>query len=162
MTSFQWLKYYNPKKSACKVFLLKNIKFINGYSSYAGAVYYSGQNINILNCTFENNVAYNNPGGAIYTYSNGVNNFINCTFIGNKMTKSGQYGGAVYISGDDCEFLGNQISDNYAYDMGGAIAIEGWEELDWELGIKEYNSSGDVVNIVKCYDDDGTNILSVS
>ncbi|MBQ2653992.1 MAG: right-handed parallel beta-helix repeat-containing protein, partial [Methanobrevibacter sp.] len=103
---------------------LKNINFVNGYASHGGAIYNNGgSGFELINCTFENNVAYNNPGGAIYTYSNGVNNFINCTFIGNKMTKSGQYGGAIYIyeySGRN-NFIGCTFINNSAY-YGGAIA----------------------------------------
>ena len=103
---------------------LKNINFVDGYATHGGAIYNNGgSGFKLINCTFENNVAYNNPGGAIYTYSNGVNDFINCTFIGNKMTKANQYGGAVYIyevSGQN-NFIGCAFINNTAH-YGGAIA----------------------------------------
>lgn len=103
---------------------LKNINFVDGYATHGGAIYNNGgSGFKLINCTFENNVAYNNPGGAIYTYSNGVNDFINCTFIGNKMAKANQYGGAVYIyevSGQN-NFIGCAFINNTA-NYGGAIA----------------------------------------
>ena len=103
---------------------LKNINFVDGYATHGGAIYNNGgSGFKLINCTFENNVAYNNPGGAIYTYSNGVNDFINCTFIGNKMTKANQFGGAVYIyevSGQN-NFIGCAFINNTAH-YGGAIA----------------------------------------
>ena len=103
---------------------LKNINFVDGYATHGGAIYNNGgSGFKLINCTFENNVAYNNPGGAIYTYSNGENDFINCTFIANKMTKANQYGGAVYIyenSGRN-NFIGCAFINNSAY-YAGAIA----------------------------------------
>ena len=105
---------------------LKNINFVNGYASHGGAIYNNvGSGFKLINCTFENNVAYNNPGAAVYTYSNGVNDFINCTFIGNKITASSQKnGGAIYVyeySGKN-NFIGCTFINNTATGYGGAIA----------------------------------------
>ena len=106
---------------------LKNMKIVNGKSSYAGAVYVYGDVLYIDNCTFINNTAPGSyGGGAFYAahdyymaitnskfinnsayrggalvlaeyYSGGRTDVVNTVFIGNKAT--GTYGGAIYSSG---------------------------------------------------------------
>ena len=64
---------------------LKNIIFTNARASYGGAIYWAPNNGdgNIINCTFINNVATGQYGGAaIYEYA-GISNIINSTFINN-------------------------------------------------------------------------------
>lgn len=53
--------------ASCSV-VLKNIRFINGYSKDSGGAILAGKNSNIIidNCTFESNKVYNSNGGAIY------------------------------------------------------------------------------------------------
>ncbi len=109
---------------------LKNIKFINGYSNYAGAVYYSGQNINILNCTFENNnvintTASNGLGGAMYINPSAGCTIEDCTFIGNSASNRG---GAVFLftqTGSVNNLNRNIFMENNVLQAGGAIATNG-------------------------------------
>lgn len=59
--------------------ILKNIKFINAYSlSNGGALRLASSNSTIINCDFENCIANNYRGGAIYYDYYG--NLINCNF----------------------------------------------------------------------------------
>ena len=65
---------------------LKNIRFINGnVSDDGGAVYWYGDNGEVINCDFVNNTA-TQRAGAIYWY--GVNATVNdCNFTSNTATK---------------------------------------------------------------------------
>ena len=98
--------------------LLKNIKFKNAdYSSgNGGAIYWSGSNGKLINCTFENNNVYGGyNGGAVYW--DGSNADIKgCKFINNYAYN----GSAVYLSSSgsisNCDFTSN----NAVYE-GGAV-----------------------------------------
>lgn len=132
------LTYYNHKLH------LKNLKLINGYVESStptvggAAIYYFRHDdrvtqLNITNCTFENNMAYNTDvgeeighigtaiGGAIY-YSKGLNNYdvlrINdCTFRNN----TANYGGAIYATSYDGTAMlainNSTFEDNHANSM---------------------------------------------
>ncbi len=76
---------------------LKNIHFKNGYDTHGGAFYASTKNLDIINCTFENNYVTSNPGGAFYIVPYSTCNIINSTFI--KNGNSAKDGGACYIHG---------------------------------------------------------------
>lgn len=84
--------------------VLKNIEFINGYSPYGSAVYFSGENLTIENCTFKNNFAYD--GGAVYADNSAV--FIDSSFINNFAYHEG---GAIHVGNvtniTKCIFDGN-------------------------------------------------------
>lgn len=85
--------------------VLKNIAFLNGYSrDEGGAIYFAGENLTIINCTFENNFAY--VGGAVYANNSAV--FENSRFIDNSAL---YYGGAIYVGNftsiTECTFDGN-------------------------------------------------------
>ena len=115
--------------------VLSNLKFINGKSSYGGAIILLGTDVKIQNSVFENNNA--DYGGAIYVRSifnetekypkEGENLLIeNCNFTKNFATITagaiGAYGNNTNIK--NCNFIANRvrsISDHEAY--GGAIQI---------------------------------------
>ncbi len=100
--------------------VLRNIKFINGYSDYGGAIncediYADGSRVE--NCVFVNNTA-TRVGGAIY---GGGLTFDNCVFENNAARG---YGGAIYnewgsLTVNNCLFL-----DNTAGYAGNAIYHE--------------------------------------
>lgn len=110
--------------------VLKGITFINGHAPYiqyyyrygwmdmptdAGAISIRGDNCNIINCDFIDNVATNN-GGAISITGNtcriSYSNFINNSAID---------GGAIYVNSDNVEV----IDCNFTYNQGSsAAAIE--------------------------------------
>lgn len=76
---------------------LKNIIFINGYDKQGGAVYSLYGNLNVDNCTFKDNYAYDN-GGAIYQ-SGGTLTVKNSQFLSNKVESKQKvcHGGAIYL-----------------------------------------------------------------
>lgn len=74
---------------------LKNIIFVNGYSSENGGAIFTINNLNILNSTFINNSAYN--GGAICFKDATANITINGYFEGNTAERGG---GAIYVQGE--------------------------------------------------------------
>ena len=96
--------------------VLRNIAFLNGNSSalkefpsmeydyLGGAIYFTGENLTIENCTFENNSA--DSGGAVY--ANGSIFINNSRFINNYAIDEG---GALYIGNltniTKCTFDGN-------------------------------------------------------
>ena len=106
-----------------------NIKFQNGFNQGTGGAISSTKVTKILNCTFENNNA-KNDGGAVFL--SGENSVIaNCTFYRNYITLNTQvYGGAVRVGNrvniTDCIF-----DSNYCYSAtgdgadAGALAVEG-------------------------------------
>lgn len=74
---------------------LKNIIFVNGYSSENGGAIITINNLNILNSSFINNSAYN--GGAICFKGVTANITINGYFEGNTAERGG---GAIYVQGE--------------------------------------------------------------
>lgn len=82
-----------------KDLILKNIIFLNAKGENGGAVYFNGNKIEIINCTFENNAASNN-GDAVYI--SGINEdskIDQSTFINNKGSVS-----TVYVNSADKRF----------------------------------------------------------
>ncbi|WP_407423159.1 hypothetical protein [Methanobrevibacter sp.] len=101
---------------------LKNIKFINGYSSADGGVIYSKYGLNLIDCQFINNHA-SGSGGAVFIENNSLNNEFTSTFINN----SAFNGGAIYFAGT---YFGNNTINSYfennsAERAGGAIYLMG-------------------------------------
>ena len=87
--------------------ILKNLKIINGSSSYGGAVYWNGNNGKIINCSFENNLGIDSTstwGGAVY-WRGKDGSIINCSFKNN----SASCGGAIAWHGDN----GRLINSNF-------------------------------------------------
>jgi len=72
-----------------------------------GAIYATEGPLTVANCIFSNNIATYN-GGAICTASSGVENqFVNCRFVGNRVTDTSgyAYGGAVALTSAATGFL---------------------------------------------------------
>ena len=119
-------------------------------ASYGGGVVrLSGliDNVDIINCTFQNNNA--TYGGAVMSDGSLLNvNIINCTFLNNRAI----LGGAVWLRGStvianitDCKF-----QDNNAYFDGGALWLNG--STDDVMSITHYKSqntnTGEVVELL--------------
>ncbi len=103
--------------------ILKNIKFKNAYrsSGNGGAIYWSGSNGKLINCTFENNkVDSTYYGGAIYWYGS-YGNMTNCKFTNN----TAYNGGAIYWSGSYGTINNSNFNYNNADNNGGAIYWSG-------------------------------------
>ena len=98
--------------------ILKNIKFKNAYYyDNGGAIYWSGNNGQLINCTFENNdVNSNYYGGAVY-WSGSYANITDCKFINNTAYK----GGAVYLTGSYATISNSDFTSNSAFYEGGAV-----------------------------------------
>lgn len=103
-------------------------------------------NIDIKNCSFQNNVSLNANGGAISMGSFAYNitiAFENCNFIGNQANWSSAngYGGAAYFNNGTTaktiNFTGCNFTNNTAYGRGGAL----------------YFTSSITSNITDCYFD---------
>ncbi|MBF4469554.1 MAG: hypothetical protein ISP01_09140 [Methanobrevibacter arboriphilus] len=94
-----------------------NCKFINNTAtSNGGAIYNSGNNFAVINCTFTNNEA--NGGGAFFT-SGDNSTIINSTFINNT---AGVNAGAIsYGSVDNFKIINSIFINNTARETGGAI-----------------------------------------
>ena len=94
--------------------VLKNIIIINAdHDSSGGAVYWSGSDGKIIDCSFKDCISHNS-GGAAYL-KNSIN-VINSTFIGN----SANFAGAIDFESDstveNCKF-----EQNFATYLGGAV-----------------------------------------
>ena len=112
--------------------IFKNIKFTNckSKSSGGGAIYASSSNkassIEIINCTFEDNVISGYNGGGVYLGATNYVKIINSTFIGNKATGTNKYAGAAYIGGSlaNCEIINSTFINNAGTGTyGGAVYI---------------------------------------
>ena len=143
--NFYKIRYFNIASSDV---VLSNLKFVDGQNQYGSAIYWSGDDGLILNCTFEGNIAVNDgAGGAVMV--DGKNFRIeNSTFTNNRATKG--TAGAISINGDgavvkNCIFEDNKVgngsagvialfasnclvencnfTDNYCTDYGGAIVV---------------------------------------
>ncbi|MGL6298876.1 MAG: hypothetical protein ACRC1M_06910 [Methanobacteriaceae archaeon] len=116
---------------------LINLIIINGKTgSYGGAIY-NMANLNVINCTFINNSAYEDGygGGAIYNL--GANcNISGSTFINNS-AKLGS-GGAIYnIANENNGMISNcNVTDsiflNNSANIGGSISNSGALVFDWD------------------------------
>ena len=73
----------------------------------------------VVNCRFENNIAQNQSGGAVYIIGN-YSNITNCKFTDN----SAPIGGAIQIVGFNASIYDSKFVENKAI-QGGAVYIEG-------------------------------------
>ena len=100
---------------------LKNINFINGYSSVnGGAISAASNNLNVLDCMFNNNTAIS-LGGAVYIGNSFSNSKINSTFINNTALA----GGAIYFRNVTTNVTINGYFDGNVARRGGAISFNG-------------------------------------
>ena len=99
--------YIDAKGQSCifnvsddsKNLVLKNIRFSNAKGLNGAVVYFKGNKIEIINCTFENNSA-ENEGDAVYIAGiNEASSIDKCVFINNKGTNS-----VIYIGSDNVQF----------------------------------------------------------
>ena len=103
---------------------INNLKLINGFYPWGGAIRWEGDNGLLSGCVLENN--YSNKagyGGAVRWWaSNGK--IIHCTF---KNNKANNYGGALYINGKGLKVLESDFENNSVINIytrwqgGGAI-----------------------------------------
>lgn len=110
-----------------------------------GALYVTGTSVvDIRNCSFENNTAVSEFGGAISSYSGTSLNVENCTFTGNT---AATFGGAVCVRNNDAVTLKNNTYTNNtcgtAY-RGGAIAAT--SSFQGELTIDGAVFSGNTID----------------
>ena len=108
---------------------LKNINVVGCTEQYGSVVYATCNILEIINCTFTDNIANANPGAAIYASVSDSYLILNSTFTNNKQTSasgSKKNGGAIalYVSTStkgeiiNSSFIGNSV--NY---RGGAIFL---------------------------------------
>ena len=134
--------------------VLKNIIFINGYQDGgAAAISVKGAGFTLDNCTFKNNFAYGQVGGAIYI-ANDDCTITNCNFINNTIEKSGGafrseghnqiisfnrfinntaqegLGGALCAYGDNILITNNYFENNFAGNESGAVYLQGIDEIE--------------------------------
>ncbi|WP_458402757.1 Ig-like domain repeat protein [Methanobrevibacter sp.] len=99
---------------------IKNITFINCRATInGGAIYWSGKNGMLVDCTFKDNEARLIDGGAVY-WSGDNGNIVNCNFINNT---AGLNGGAVYLKANNCNIKDCNFTNNTAKDNGGAVYL---------------------------------------
>ena len=124
----------------------------NSAQEIGGAIKFSGENIFIKNCYFDDNHSLSSNGGALEIYGGTIDS---CSFVNNTANQSG---GAINIKGNATIsrslFVGNSSVSN-----GGAIAIEGAEaniinntiynnQSNFGGGISALNSSSSIVNTI--------------
>lgn len=120
---------------------LKNINFVNGYSSENGGAIFAISNLNILNSVFNNNVA-KNFGGAVYIENAILNCEINSIFRNNSATS----GGAIYFKNRIVNATINGFFEgNKAERAGGAIAVQG-EFTNNTIASEFYNNSANAAS----------------
>ena len=104
---------------------LKNIKFLGGTFTFAGAIVCAGDNCTIDNCEFRDNMAVSTGvgiGGAIMVVGK------NCTIKNSNFTnnRAYQHGGAILIAGDNTQINNCEFNENIAIGdegHGGAIMV---------------------------------------
>ncbi|WP_296803694.1 hypothetical protein [uncultured Methanobrevibacter sp.] len=108
--------------------VIKNIKFINAYSRVGGAIFTYADDVQIVNCAFENNNAYERGGAiaSVYNDTRCVNVVVdNCKFINN----SAVIAGAVCLYGNNSTVKNSVFVSNSAHNdfgnqsFGGAIQM---------------------------------------
>lgn len=108
--------------------VLKNINFVNGYHTDAGAaIFWRSDDGTLENCTFTNNIV-NKNGGAIYWAGNNgtaTNNIFTKNKAGVTKLSTYQSAGAIYWEGNDGNASYNKFIDNFALTNGGAITWKG-------------------------------------
>ncbi len=118
---------------------LKNLKLVNGFSEWGGAInVYDGSSLTLINCTFSNNDAnlvgtpeggiHTPEGGAVYVKYNSICNITDSRFESNTAATAG---GAIYGCYDsliniyNSTFTNNGVIEDYTdyYDWCGGDAI---------------------------------------
>ncbi|MFN2394521.1 MAG: T9SS type A sorting domain-containing protein [Bacteroidales bacterium] len=116
--------------------------------------------VNIENCVFRHNYAYQR-GGAIYIEGN--NSRVNRSlFFNNTAMNTEQelwtYGGAIYLTAGRPEISRNRFEENYASGIGGALAVETADPYVFNNVIHNNNSPlGGGIGVLRS---DGANVFS--
>ena len=124
----------NMNNDNCTIHMTNNAQISHNCAKNGAGVYVDGQNcvIEMNNSKMYNNYAYGN-GGAIY--SNRDATYVNMS-NGSKITTNSSrgLGGAIYFDNDYCQIKSvdttSSISNNYAYNDGGAIYMASSGEGD--------------------------------
>ncbi|MER2013494.1 MAG: hypothetical protein ABS871_02505, partial [Methanobrevibacter sp.] len=105
--------------------IFKNITFINANATNGGAINVaSGATVEIISCTFINNVA-THYGGAVYIAEDAptdlTSTIIDSIFEGNEAFN----GGAIYVNGSSLTITSSDFTNNIAQSFGGSLFIDG-------------------------------------
>ncbi|WP_298521426.1 Ig-like domain repeat protein [uncultured Methanobrevibacter sp.] len=135
--------FYFNDDSNTKTLILKNIIFANATGENGAAVYFNGNRIEIINCTFINNTA-NGQGSAIYV--NGANNnvenrIVQSTFINNTCANS-----IIYLNSalSDASFV---VSDSVIVNNEGVTIAKGTGSVNADYNWWGNNASNYGLNI---------------
>ena len=111
---------------------ITNITFKNAlindfdkYYGFGGAIYHDSGNLTIIDCEFENNIAFN--GGAIASVSSADDylKIINSSFKLNSISQSGEYKGSTIFSQSKILINNSIFSQNGADEVYGAVYLGG-------------------------------------
>ncbi|WP_298521600.1 hypothetical protein [uncultured Methanobrevibacter sp.] len=105
---------------------IKNCEFTDNIASseengIGGAILLYGQNCLMENCVFKNNHAYQHGGAVLWYGDNG--RIRDCVFQDNRASGNKGWGGALMLYADDCIVNNCTFINNTCTDYGGAIAI---------------------------------------
>ena len=116
-----------------------------------GAVYVGGHNVTITDSSFDRTQAPNGYGGAVYI--EGVNALVENS---NFTHSFANYGGVLFIAGDDAKIINDTIRYVWAFEYGGAIYVSGdnalldsniFEYTNVSAKTMEYSGSGGAIFI---------------
>ena len=142
--------------SNTKTLILKNIIFANATGDNGAAVYFNGNRIEIINCTFINNTA-SGHGAAVYVggaNNNVENNIIKSTFINNTCANSVIYLNSAF---SDASFV---VSDSIIVNNNGVAIVKGTGNVNanynwWGNNATNFNINianvGEEVSVEKWY-----------
>ncbi len=123
---------------------LTGVSFTNNRGTGGGAVYANGADVDITSCSFINNNASSNHGGAIYIdpTDGGIGadiDFSDCSFTSNVANTEA---GAIFIdSRCDVAISGSTFSSNVCSTNGGAISAHGVNSLNIDDSTFDGNNS---------------------
>jgi hypothetical protein len=133
---------YRPTLNVINVTFLDNDATLTSFSSGdsydygGGAIFTQGGTLNVVNSTFSGNDAANAAGGAIHGLQSSISieksTFTDNSAIGNAPEHS--QGGAIYVDGLNApvggffRITGSTFRDNTAYNTGGAIYVNMYED----------------------------------
>lgn len=86
-----------------------------------GALLVLGENLNVTNCNFTNNRAYQHGGAISWQADNGI--IKNCMFTDNQASGDSAWAGALLLQANNCTVENCIFSNNHCTDYGGAIAV---------------------------------------
>ena len=145
------LGYMNPDEDY--VLTVKNTKFEGNNATFGGAIFVESSNLEVDNCTFENNKGVgvgssgtsNTQGGAIVVFPDDAQaTIVDSTFINN----SARCGGAVSFAGvdsdsliDNCTFIDNIADDGGAFYFWSDSAVITVTDSDFINNVADYGGA---------------------